>query len=83
MEVTKLSTKGQIVIPESLRKDLLPGTSFNVIKKGGIIALKKIDGFTEDEIEEMKELDAIWKQIDSGKGTVQAKEEFLKEMEGW
>lgn len=83
MEITKLSTKGQIVIPESIRKEFEVGSSFKVIKKGDLIVLKEIESFSKEEIEEMKELDKIWKDIDCGKGITLGKEEFLKEMESW
>ena len=83
MEITKLSTKGQIVIPESLRKGLDIGTPFTVTKKGNIIVLKKVEGLTGEEMEEMKELNEIWKEIDEGKGLTLSKEEFLKEMNVW
>ena len=83
MEITKLSTKGQIVIPESLRKGLGVGTAFVVSRQDGLIVLKEVNGLTKEEMEEMKELDKIWKDIDSGKGTTQNVEEFLKEMKTW
>ena len=83
MEVTKLSTKGQVVIPESLRRNLEPGTPFVVTRKGDLIVLKKVEGLSEEEKKEMVELDKIWKDIDSGKGVTQSKEDFLKEMNAW
>ncbi len=83
MEITKLSTKGQIVIPDSIRKDFEVGSVFKVMKKGNLIVLKGIEGFSKEEIEEMKELDKIWKDIDSGKGKTTSVEEFLKEMKTW
>ena len=83
MEITKLSTKGQIVIPDSIRKDFEVGSVFKVMKKGNLIVLKGIEGFSKEEIEEMKELDKIWKDIDGGKGTTKSVEEFLKEMKTW
>ncbi len=83
MEITKLSTKGQVVIPENLRQGLEAGTPFIVTKKGDIIVLKKVEGLTDDEMEEMKELNDIWKDIDAGKGLTLNKEEFLKEMNAW
>lgn len=83
MEITKLSTKGQIVIPESMRKDLEVGSAFRVIKKGNLIVLKGIEGFSKEEMEEMKELDKIWKDIDSGKCKSYTTEEFFKEMKEW
>ena len=83
MEITKLSTKGQIVIPESMRKDIEVGSAFRVMKKGDLIILKGIGGFSKEEIEEMKELEKIWKEIDSGKCKSYTTEEFFKEMREW
>ncbi len=83
MEITKLSTKGQIVIPESMRKGLEIGSAFKVIKKGDLIILKEVEGLSKKEMEEMKELDKIWKEIDSGKGVTLTKKEFLNEMKSW
>ena len=83
MEITKLSTKGQVVIPENLRHGLEVGTPFMITKKGDILVLKKVEGLTNEEMEEMKELDKIWKEVDAGKGLTLSKEEFLKEMNAW
>lgn len=83
MELTKLSTKGQIVIPERLRKSFQIGDSFIVSKQGDLIILKKVEGLTEKEIKEMNELNQIWKEIDGGKGVTRSKEEFFKEMDSW
>lgn len=41
-KITRLSTKGQVVIPKELRKDLEPGTPFLVFRDGTKIILKKI-----------------------------------------
>ena len=83
MEITKLSTKGQIVIPESLRSGFQEGSAFTVARKGDIIMLKIVEGLTTDEVKEMQELDKVWKDIDAGKGITLNQEDFLKEMETW
>ncbi len=83
MEITKLSTKGQIVIPEEIREGINVGTPFIVTKKDNLIILKIVGGLTKEEIDEMKELDKIWKEIDAGKGITLNKEKFLKEMNAW
>jgi AbrB family looped-hinge helix DNA binding protein len=83
MKITKMSTKGQIVIPEEIRGDTKPGTPFVITKEGEIIILKKVEGLTEEELKEIKELDKIWKEIDEGKGITQSKEKFLKELNLW
>lgn len=83
MEITKLSTKGQVVIPESLRKNMSSGTAFVVSKQNDLIVLKRIDGLTKQEMKEMKELDKIWKEIDSGKCESYTEKEFFKRMKEW
>tara|TARA_Y100000310_G_scaffold345258_1_gene463175 strand:+ start:3759 stop:4010 length:252 start_codon:yes stop_codon:yes gene_type:complete len=83
MEITKLSTKGQIVIPENLRESFEVGTSFMVSKQGNLIVLKKMNGLTKAEIDEMKELDKIWKEIDDGKCDSYSVDEFFNAMKKW
>ncbi len=83
MEITKLSTKGQIVIPSSMRGGIKEGTSFTVTRKEDLIILRKIEGLTEEEQKELEELNKIWKEIDEGKGITLTKEEFLREMNAW
>ncbi len=83
MEITKLSTKGQIVIPESLRSGFQEGSAFTVVRKGDLIVLKEVQGLTDKEVEEMQELDKIWKEIDSGKGVTLSQEDFFNQMKEW
>lgn len=83
MEITRLSTKGQVIIPESFRKNLEVGTSFAVTKKDNLIILKVVTGLTKEEEKELKELEKIWKEINSGKGVTQTKTDFLTELENW
>lgn len=83
MKITKLSTRGQIVIPEEIRQGINVGTPFVVEKKDNLIILKMVEGLTKEETDEMKELDKIWEEIDAGKGITLNKEEFLKEMIAW
>jgi len=83
MEITKLSTKGQVVIPDSLRKGIDIGTPFIVSRQGELIVLKEVKGMTTEEIKEARELDEIWKDIDEGKAVTLSKEDFLKEMDNW
>ena len=83
MEITKLSTKGQIVIPENLRKGLQIGTPFVVSRQKGLIVLKEAKDLTKEEIQEIKELDKIWKEIDSGECESYSEDEFFKKMKEW
>jgi AbrB family looped-hinge helix DNA binding protein len=83
MEVTKISTKGQVVIPESVRAGIDVGTAFVVTKTNNMIILKEVEGLNEEEKMELKELDKIWKEIDEGKGKTSSVDEFFKEMKSW
>ena len=83
METTKISTKGQVVIPESIREGIEVGTAFIVTKTDNMIILKEIEGLTEKEKKELKELDKIWKEIDEGKGTSMDVDKFLNEIKSW
>jgi bifunctional DNA-binding transcriptional regulator/antitoxin component of YhaV-PrlF toxin-antitoxin module len=83
MEITKLSTKGQVVIPDSMRGNLKVGTPFLIFKKNNLIILKSVEGFSEKEKKEFLELEKIWKDIDNGKGVTQSKADFIKELENW
>lgn len=47
--ITKISSKGQIVIPTSMRKDLTKGDQFLIIKEDKTLIIKKITELTKDE----------------------------------
>ena len=83
MEVTKLSTKGQVVIPERMRRGIREGTAFVVSRQDDLIILKQLKGLTKQEKEELRELDRIWKDIDDGKCTTYSEKEFFEQMRKW
>jgi len=83
MEVTTLSTKGQIVIPEKLRRTYAAGSAFVVSKINEMIVLKPVKGLTDKEKMELKELKSIWNEIDSGKADKYSEKEFFSAMKQW
>jgi AbrB family looped-hinge helix DNA binding protein len=52
---TKMSSKGQIVIPEEVRNSLglIPGTQFVVVGRGDTVILKSIEAPSMDELTEL------------------------------
>lgn len=80
MLVTKMSSKGQVVIPIEVRKDMKEGTNFAVLRKKDMIVLKKIKGYSKRELAEMEELDKIWAEIKAGNCTEYDAEEFSKKL---
>ncbi|MFH1917318.1 MAG: hypothetical protein ABIJ21_08715 [Nanoarchaeota archaeon] len=83
MNITTLSTKGQIVIPERLRREYAVGSSFIVSKVRELIVLKPIAPLSEKEKAELKELKGIWDEIDSGKADQYSEKEFFKAIKQW
>ena len=66
MDVTKLSTKGQIVIPEKIREGFEPGVAFVVSKVKDLIVLKPVYGLSKNELKELDELNELWAEIEAG-----------------
>lgn len=83
METTKLSTKGQIVIPEGLRNGFDEGTIFTITRKNNLIVLKRVEGLSQEEEKEMDELKLIWKEVDEGNCEIYEVEDFFKRMKSW
>ncbi len=55
VEITRTSIKGQVVIPEEIRKRLhiIPGTKFAAYGKKDIVILKKINTPTAEDFERL------------------------------
>lgn len=86
ISITKLSSKGQIVIPSNMRGDLKEGEELIIIKDDNRIILKKAEKITEqmkEDLEFARRTEEAWKEIDKGKFTSYTKDEFLKELERW
>ena len=56
LSTTKLSSRGQVVIPESIREQLglKPGDQFIVVGQGDVVMLKVITPPSIDEYDELK-----------------------------
>jgi len=55
---TKMSSKGQVVIPEEVRKrlKLVPGSRFIILGEGDVIILKTISAPSMDQFDDLIEL---------------------------
>ncbi len=68
---TTMSSKGQIVIPDKVRKklDIKDGNVFAMTEKKGLIVLKKINQkLSQDDVKTLKSIHEAWQEIESGKG---------------
>ncbi len=81
--IAKVSTKGQIVIPLSLRDDVETGDEFLMIKDEGRIILKSMKSLAsslQDDLVFAEEVEKAWQEYDQGKFVKKTKEDFLKEL---
>ncbi len=86
IEVTKMSTKGQVVIPREMREELElhEGEALAVIRKKNILVLKKIESkLVKEEVETLKKIEEAWEDIEKGKFKKATSEEFLAKLKEW
>ena len=68
VELTKASSRGQIVIPTKIRKDLdiTEGSVFSVRARNDIILLKKLDAkISKEDLKTIKLIGEAWNDVDS------------------
>lgn len=83
IDITTMSSKGQIVIPVEMRKGIHEGEKLLIIRNNNQIILKKasdMDKQLEEDLEFAKRTEAAWKEIEEGKFKRMSVEDFLKEI---
>jgi AbrB family looped-hinge helix DNA binding protein len=86
ISLTKISSKGQVVIPQEMRDKLKEGDKLVVIKNDGQIILKKMEDFNknlQEDLEFAKRTEEAWKRYDRGEFISMDAENFLKEIKKW
>jgi AbrB family looped-hinge helix DNA binding protein len=86
INLTRVSSKGQIVIPSDMRSDFKEGEELLIFKDEDRIILKKTEKISEqmkEDIEFAKRTDEALKRIESGSGTRMNFDDFLNEMKKW
>lgn len=81
-----MSSRGQVVIPLEMRKDLKEGVKLVVMRNKGQIILKKAEDFAEnieEDLEFAKRTEEAWKSYDKGEFIEMDFDDFIKEMEKW
>lgn len=84
--MTKMSSKGQIVIPIEMRNGIKEGDKMVAIRNNNQIILKKADEFgknLKEDLEFAKRTEDALKRIESGKGIKMNFDDFIKEMKKW
>jgi AbrB family looped-hinge helix DNA binding protein len=83
LEITKMSSKGQIVIPQEMRKGFHEGEKFVVMKAGKQLILKSVEDFDEnieEDLEFARRTEEAWKSYERGEFKSLPMDEFLKEL---
>jgi len=81
--IAKVSTKGQIVIPNPLRRNIQTGDEFLIVKDDSRMILKNIKDVAQDLKEDLifaERVEKAWQDYDKGKFVTKSKDNFLKEL---
>ena len=84
--ITKMSSKGQIVIPSEFRKGIKEGDKLIIIKSEHQLILKKaseMDERLKEDLEFAKRTEEAWKEYEKGGFISQSADDFLKSLEKW
>ncbi len=84
--ITRISSKGQVVIPQEMREDLKEGDKLVIIKNNGQMILKKADKFSknlEEDLEFARRTEEAYKRYERGEFIEMEFDDFIKEMKNW
>ena len=87
-ELTRISSKGQVVIPSRVRQKLgiEAGSVFAILtpRKGNVVVLKKIDSKSlQADLRIFREVERAWREIERGQARRASRKRFLEELETW
>ena len=84
--LTKISSKGQIVIPTKMRKNLHEGDELLVIQNDDQIIMKKasaLDKNLKEDLAFAKKTEEAWQRYEKGEFTSLSADAFLKKLKQW
>ena len=86
IEITRMSSKGQIVIPKEMRKDIDEGEKLIIIQDKNQFIIKKAkdtDKNFKEDLEFARRTEEAWKRYEKGEFIEMDAEEFLKKLKTW
>lgn len=84
--ITKMSSKGQVVIPAEMREGMHEGDKLLIIQSDNQLIMKKasdLDKNLKEDIEFARRTEEALKRIKKGKGTKMGFDKFINEMKKW
>ena len=82
--ITKISSKGQIVIPSNMRKDFTVGEEFLIIKDKNRLIMKKVSELARTLKEDLvfaQRVEKAWEAYEKGKFKSLSANKFLEELD--
>jgi len=86
IEITKMSSKGQLVIPLEMRKNIKKGEKLIIIQNKDQLIIKKAKDFDknlEGDLEFARRTEEAYREIGKGNFVKMSKEDFLKKLDQW
>ena len=86
IDFTKMSSKGQVVIPLEMRKGIKKGDKLVIIKRGQQIIMKKasdMDKNLEEDLEFARRTEEAYKKYEKGEFISLPADKFLEELKKW
>ena len=83
IDITRLSSKGQIVIPKEMRKGMKEGDKMIIFRDKNSIILRKaseMDKQLKEDLEFARRTEEAWKEYDKGNFKRYSVDEFLKRL---
>ena len=85
--ITRMSSKGQIVIPQDMRNKIKEGEKLLIIEsnEGNFILKKasKADEVFQEDLEFARRTEEAWQEYDKGNFKSYPTDEFLKRLKKW
>lgn len=82
--IAKISSKGQLVIPSNLRKDIKTGEEFLIVKDDNRMILKNMKDVADelkDDLKFAEKVDKAWQEYEKGRFKKSSKKDFLRELD--
>lgn len=84
--ITRMSSKGQIVIPADMRKEIKEGDKLMIIKSDGKLIIKKatdLDKNFQEDLEFARRTEEAYRRHERGEFIKMDFDKFIKEMKKW
>lgn len=81
--ITKMSSKGQVVIPVEMRKNIREGDKLLIIQNDDQLIMRKatkLDRSLKEDLEFARRTEEAWKRYEKGEFVSMPADKFLKEL---